>query len=64
MPGCAEVRERLVLRFYDPPADEAADPVALHVRGCVACAGEWEATKAALDAVRAEDAFPREPEVD
>jgi hypothetical protein len=61
---CAEVRERLPLRFYEPPGDERGDPLGRHLRHCPACAGEWAATCRALAAVRAEDAFPREGEVD
>jgi putative zinc finger protein len=62
--GCAEVRELLPLRFYDPPADESADPVAQHLRGCQDCAAAWEVTRSALASVQAQDAFPREAEVD
>jgi hypothetical protein len=58
------VREQLPLRFYEPPADEARDPVAHHLSRCPGCAREWEATRVALASVRAEDAFPREHEVD
>jgi len=61
---CAEVRERLPLRYYAPPADGRGDPVGRHLRRCPACAEDWAATRRALAAVRAEDAFPRESEVD
>ena len=61
---CAEVRDRLPLRFYEPPAGERGDPIDRHLRHCRACAEEWEETRRALAAVRAEDAFPREGEVD
>jgi len=61
---CAEVRDRLPLRFYEPRGDERGDPIDRHLRHCPACAEDWEATRRTLAAVRAEDAFPRESEVD
>ena len=62
--NCAEVRDLLPLRFYEPPAEESTDPVARHLRGCPECADVWEVTREALGAVREEDAFPRERDVD
>jgi len=61
---CAEVRDRLPLRFYERAMEDRGDPINRHLRDCPTCAAEWEATRRALSAVRAEDAFPREVDVD
>jgi hypothetical protein len=63
-PGCAEVEEALALRYYDRPAAGADDPVGAHLVDCQGCGARWREVQRLLDAVRPEDAFPRETEVD
>ncbi|HUD72128.1 MAG TPA: hypothetical protein VMQ62_09215 [Dongiaceae bacterium] len=61
---CDGTRAALALRYYDPPAAGSADPVGAHLDACAACAASWRDLRALLDQVRAEDAYPREAEVD
>ncbi|HEU4402860.1 MAG TPA: zf-HC2 domain-containing protein [Candidatus Polarisedimenticolia bacterium] len=61
---CLWVRERLPLHHYAALEADERRRIETHLTACAPCAETWRATRAALQAVDAGSAFPREAEID